>query len=419
MKKVLLLLAVLFSCMVPRYYLLPYTGVYIFHMRTSAFFYILIASIAYSVYVRNVKVTKRQLEDIGVFLLWLFVAIVLMTKSEDTANSICEVYYLLLGLLSVTAMNLLIRDMDSIRVCFAAILCGLLIHLAIGYYEVITKTHFFAVGINDTIRPGKPVSIFYNNNDFGTFCAVMIPLAMGYINMGKTSIVSKVLSVLLLLMGSVIILYAQSDTIQVAVALVGFGMIAVKLSEKLNKGLRTLIVVGTVLLAGVLSFATSDLISNLISQFLFSEQARLNLIKNGFVFLRESRGMGIGYGNTQYYLQFKSVYNVFNIFYFHNWYFEILFCGGVIAFLLYLCFHFGIIIRLFRMSKKSKDANCRRYDYLNVRIYVLVSFLVFSAVCISSSSNLYSEWMWMYYGLISAYVNLLCRKGDKEASKHE
>ena len=417
-RKILLFFTVLSSCLVPRWYLLPLTGVSIHHIRVSIFCFSLFLLVLLTVVFRSVKdATLRGKKDLLVFGIWTAVSALLIIKTERFGESVQTQYYLFLGLLSVFVMNMAIRDMESVKICLGAIFCGVFLHLAVGSLEIINQNHFFSTGLNDTLSVWiKPVSIFFNNNDYGTFIVVLLPLAVAFLRMATKGVFLRLFAVFFSAAALAVVIYAQSDTLVLCSALVFLALTAIFLKKKYGNAILARFFIVLFAVGAVGGFVFRSAIQNRLEEFIQSERCRVNLIRNGFLFLWDSKGLGIGYGNMQNYLEFRSEYDVYGIYFFHNWYLEILFCGGVISFIAYLLFHFAKIRTLFALSilRKTEFRSVAGKAEYDPSILLLISFLIFTVACISSSSNLYSEWLWMYFGLISAYTNLLAAKNKKK-----
>ena len=135
----------------------------------------------------------------------------------------------------------------------------------------------------------------------------------------------------------------------------------------------------------------------------YSDNVRINLIKNGLYFLAETYGFGVGAGNLHYWLRDRTVYDVGQIMFIHNWYIEVLVTFGVLFFVIYMLFHITVFLDLYK--------NIDRNNIWSLNNVFLMSYIVFSIVCISSSSNTSAEWVWMYFASVSTYC--LCKQMTK------
>lgn len=405
----LLPLAVFLSCITPR-----------FHRLVSAYFVLLVLMLGTRLFLkRRFSISYNRVRDISVFIIWLLVAMIQIHWSVDIKHTLFEIYYLVVGLISVITFNLIANDEDTFQRCFGAMTLALLIHCIIGCYEIITVKHLFEVGNADTLYPGKPVSIFFNRNDYSAFIFVSMAVALEYITRKFKDLKSYFLSTGTIVLCMTLVIVGGTDTVMLVLILI-LAVFFIGKIAKYSKGIRVAIVTSLLGLVGLLSFNYNSLLLQVITEFVDREKVRIGLIQNGLIFLRDSWGLGIGYGNTQYFLEHKSTYYIWRISYFHNWYLEILACGGILVFLVYVYFHINIIKRLYLIYKGKFISVSTSTSKLNkgMNKYIFFSFLIFSVVSISSSSNLYSEWVWMYFGLVSSYSNYLFQNIRKNIQVH-
>lgn len=141
-----------------------------------------------------------------------------------------------------------------------------------------------------------------------------------------------------------------------------------------------------------------------------SDFIRINLIKNGMIFLKQSFFMGVGVGNIEYYMALYPKYYTGGITNIHNWWIEILVSSGVVVFIGYIAMYIQNMILLGMIPKISKDKDT---------IFIANSFLGFMIAFIiasmSASSNITSEWLWVFWGLIFAFINYAFRDLSKNA----
>ena len=137
-----------------------------------------------------------------------------------------------------------------------------------------------------------------------------------------------------------------------------------------------------------------------------SDAVRMNLIRNGLVFLKETFGFGVGTGNADYWMQTEPVYYVRGFTNMHNWWVEILTNYGILLFVLYILFYCYLFYSLYRKYKESENMQRKRMCLLFMAF--MGAFLVGS---ISSSSNWGKEWLWVLWALIIAF------QGEEENSE--
>ena len=127
--------------------------------------------------------------------------------------------------------------------------------------------------------------------------------------------------------------------------------------------------------------------------------------------MKENPLTGIGAGNIDYYLENEALYPTRNITKMHNFYLEILVAYGIIIFVGYLIFYGAICIKLLRQWARLRLKVANKMSALTL----LVFWGSFSFSCISSSSNLSKEWIWLLIGITLATIKMK----DDCGAKHE
>jgi teichuronic acid biosynthesis protein TuaE len=109
----------------------------------------------------------------------------------------------------------------------------------------------------------------------------------------------------------------------------------------------------------------------------------------------------------------RSIYDTQGIVNMHNWWMEILVGYGIIVFIMYIIFFCKLLIHLIKKYKLSRN----RIDY-SVSLGMIFSMTGFIIGSTSSSSNLNSEWLWVFWAIVIAYqgieINSLDYSYEKE-----
>lgn len=131
-----------------------------------------------------------------------------------------------------------------------------------------------------------------------------------------------------------------------------------------------------------------------------SNEIRINLIRNGFLFLKDTLGFGVGAGNIEYWMNHKQLYQTGGMTNMHSWWMEILTAYGIVTFSLYLFVYCGMILKAYNYYKTS-------YNYfLRQTSLAIVGFLIaFTMSSISSATNIINEWQWLVFGVIIAFFS--------------
>ncbi|MHA6967268.1 O-antigen ligase family protein [Glutamicibacter bergerei] len=126
-----------------------------------------------------------------------------------------------------------------------------------------------------------------------------------------------------------------------------------------------------------------------------SDGVRLNLSKNGIHFLIETMGFGTGAGNIEHWMETRAVYPTSGVLNIHNWWLEILVAYGVLVFVGYITMILFIFIKLIKSTWQNGN---NIVGYISAYLFAGIAAFVISSI--SSSSNISSEWLWVYFAVI-------------------
>ena len=341
-------------------------------------------------------------------------------------------YFIALGVWVVLLFDM--ADLKEIEFMFIlkAAHIAIIVHNVIGWYEIVTHNYLFLpperIELIGSYGIYYPISTMLNQNDFALVLIFGLCTSVYFINTSKMKSI-KIFNCLLLLSNIALIVCTDSrlGIAGMVIALSVTGIFLIKRRYKLyllGTGLAALVISIIVtpqtylnLLEKFRSYFTEVLLNPLVN----SDAVRLNLIRNGIFFLRETFGFGVGTGNTEYWIQNEPVYYVKGITNMHNWWIEILTNFGVLIFMLYVVFFVFLLYSLCQKYTKSKS------DNLKMMCVCAVSFMsAFVISCISSSSNWGKEWLWILWAFLIALQGYsgehyagLAESGGHEAGKQE
>ena len=380
------------ASMVPRY-----ISTFKLRLGINISFYTLMVALTYILFVHRFAIF-RKIQSWFIPIWFLFV-LLSVWKAEQFGE---WAYYLVWTLTSVLFAQILYRSdrTEVFNSLIKGLLCGLMIHLIIGLIEISAHRYFFAVSIERRSYYGNvPVSIFHNPNDYVTFVVTMLPFAISYMMKQKSLLIKAYYAIMAILSVYLIIMSVSRSAF---FAMVLLAVTLIWLAYKKSNLNKLNIIIGAIVLMGIV-FAVPQIRGRIFALFSSNrmdiagtDNARWNLIKNGFYFLRETYGTGVGAGNMRYWLSNRAIYSTGGLLFIHNWYVELLATFGIVFFILYMIFHAKIIVTLTR----KYDPKSQFWNFDNT---VLVSFVGFSIVSIASSSNIYSEWIWMYLVFVGTY----------------
>lgn len=387
-------LCVFLACFVPRY-----ISALKIHVGINISFFTIFVFAFWILSVRGIAIINKI--EYYFFGIWAVFIIASLWRSEMIG---VWAYYFDWILTAILFQQILCanRDENTYKWVVYALTDALAGQLLIGLYEITAHTYLFEIGsISSKLYGTVAISMFHNLNDYVTFVATLLPFAIYRMVTGR-NIIEKIYSLALIALSCYFIVISESRAALLTLILLIFAVLFV-----LTKRTRyfPLLVGGAILAACLILYADLFGIRTTIHDMLFesasvsarSDTARINLLKNGLYFLSITYGFGVGAGNLFKWLAEKSIYYIGGLSFIHNWYAEILVTFGVIFFVIYVVFHLKVLYKL-ASGKYGKNL---------MKTTMLISFLCFSAVSISSSSNVYSEWVWMYLVLMSVFVSSL------------
>lgn len=389
-----LYICVLLSGLVPRY---------IFDFKIKAVIgismFTIAALITWVLFVRRIKI-YRHIESYF-FFIWFIMIVGSVWRAQRIGVWAEYVDWIITALLFMQILYCR-PDNNSFEIVIRAIVDALFIQLVIGLYEITFNRYIFEIGSVSKRLYGKvAISMFFNQNDYATFAVTILPFAI-YLLIKKTGWLYKIYYSFIV--AASIFLSLRSESRGAILGLILIVGTILFLWMRKSKRIKIIGFCAVLAVIGLIAISQDlqELLQNTISAILYdnsgvSNDIRTNLIKNGLYFLKSTHGLGVGAGNLYQWLLEKTIYPVEGILLIHNWYLEIAVTFGLFLFALYMIFHVKIIISL------GKNFNVKK-EFWTTSNTILISFIAFSLVSISSSSNVYSEWVWMYLVFISTFV---------------
>lgn len=399
-------LCALLACLVPRY-----IATFKLHIGLNISLFTIATLITWLVYCRRIYF-KPRIDSL--FLMLWFMFIVLSVWQVKMIG--VWAYYVIWSLTAILFQQVLIEraDRHTYFVIIKAFCFAMMVHILIGLYEITHHTYLFdnpipRIDIATRLYGNVAIGIFHNLNDYAVFLATMLPFPLLMFLKSK-NILSKVYFASLCCTAVYLINLSESRGALLAVSLIIFVIIVQFASRNAVTSLLACVLFAIVCIFVYINPSLNSSVKEFlnVNSISFdaaegSDYVRVNLIRNGWYFLSETHGLGVGSGNMYWWLSNRAIYDVADIKFMHNWYFEVLFTFGVVFFIIYMYFHIHTIVKLVHYSKVERD------DFSISKCF-LVCFLAFSIASVSSSSNVYSEWVWMYLALYASYTQYLDTK---------
>ncbi|UJF15246.1 hypothetical protein LZ578_09735 [Jeotgalibaca sp. MA1X17-3] len=251
---------------------------------------------------------------------WLVYSLFSIIWAENLAGWAKANVFIGVGVLSIFFIQLFVKEKKDLLTLFRSIGLGISIHLVLGFSELLTGKYLWASEhFINKYRPESqnfltriPISIYPNQNDYATALLMGFFFLFILFRNGKNVFVKIGHAGLMI---STLFLIYQTES-RGNLAAVGIGLTTMALvyfSEVITKKMVITATGGAISLGTVAIIFSSTIrgkILEIVSLFLssteyvdYSNQNRVNLIKNGFSFLRESYGFGIGAGNVEYWMK--------------------------------------------------------------------------------------------------------------------
>lgn len=333
-------------------------------------------------------------------IIWFFYGLISFYWTKDIYNWVRTICFLGSGALCVICYNAYLKSEKDFSKSINIFQFGILLNILIGWFEIITKKYYFISIENQlfysSFKYRIPIALMGNPNNFAllTFFGIFISFACYKINKNKFL---KFISLFILINSFILLFMTRSRG-----NIIGLFISILFLLLVHRKG-KLIILLSTIILL------TTPFIQNYINEVITfnfdiqntSDNIRINLIKNGLYFIIVSFGFGIGAGGSKYWLLHYAKYNTNGILLMHNWWAEILSEFGIIIFIIYLIFYFNLFKYNFRYYKRNNTT----IRYISLCICcLLVGFIISS---ISASSNMSSEWLWVFWSIIISYQKII------------
>lgn len=363
------------------------------------------------------------------FLLWWFFAFSTVLWAADLRGWFQHLFLMSIGISSILALYMWVKDLTMWKRLISGAWVSMTALVLWGYFEIMTNVYLFAnVDKLDKYRTFSsqpmtriPITTFENQNDFATLLLAYLAtcLVMYYFSRSNWR---RILYATCFLAASYLV-YRSGSRLSLICLVLFIGLhalsyIRLDLKAKHYLGILTVGLIGL----GSLLLIRPSLMNKVTSLFYFGnhlnelsgDTVRMNLWRNGLIFLGQTAGFGVGLGNVEHWMLEHAFWTtngqqlITNM---HNWWLEILVGHGVLAFIVYVLAYGLLLNRLFQIAKGSSQTIARS-------AHALFSFMViFIFASITSANNMLIEWHWLFFGLIISFVKI-CDAKQHQAIHH-
>jgi len=360
----------------------------------------------------KVVLHKENKFSIAFMVIWFMYAIVSVLWVKDYFLWIKSCWFIGCGTILCVIFCVYIKKIADFKNIFFLLSIMVMFHQIIGWYEMLTRNYVFSISERLLARTqsflhfpvfSPPVSVFVNQNDYAL--VVLFGIFVSHVCFGlcRNKLI-KICYFLLMVSGAILLYFTNSRANMVGLIMGICCYTFIKLGQKKHGKIILLTLVVFFL------FVISPYMENIMQKLMVfdfsgntlnSESIRVNLILNGFYFLVQTIGFGVGAGNIEYWMATRLIYPVgatgeyANI---HNWWVEILTAYGVFIFVLYIVFFVCMFVSFYKKytSVKSKSVKTISLGFM----CMMASFVLGS---ISSSSNIGTEWLWVFWAVAIAF----------------
>jgi len=254
-------------------------------------------------------------------------------------------------------------------------------------------------------------SVFHNPNDLATFISFWFPLLLvAYLE--GTRIWARVVALGLCGLSAflVVIDLSRANTVSMALATVVVLVVTLRRRPAAWAIALGLVIVGFLMLPArpkylalqAVHFLTSDVESGSAAR-----DTRARLARESLELLSRSHGLGVGAGNAETMIRElradRQQSQEDKILRMHNWWMEVLVNLGVAGFALYLVFYGWLLVGLAKTRRLFLPGD---WPLAAFSLSVLASLVGFVIGCLSSSSLLTFNPLWVQFGFAAALVRL-------------
>lgn len=351
---------------------------------------------------------------VGVLSFWWIWALFSGIWAINKIAWLQSMFLLTLGVGAVLLMYLHVNQMHQLKLVVYGIWFMMTLLLVLGYIEI-TFNFYLLANLSKLDKYGTfnsrpfsriPVTIFENQNDFATMLLAYLPLNVILFKKHR-HIIMRLMVVVIMVLTTYLIYRTQSRLVFLS-ALLFYGVLFLQQFkwDIRSKDLRQWFMLGIgsitslILVLPPLRNAVLGVIYTGGIYDMSGDEVRVNLWRNGFLFLAKTFGFGVGAGNIETWMVDFGFYPTENIVNMHNWWLEILVAYGGLVFVLYVVMYGLLIHRLQQLKRQLGDIDV-------VICQSLIAFLVaFAFASVTSANNMLIEWHWIYFSVIISYLKL-------------
>lgn len=345
--------------------------------------------------------------------IWLLYAMISIVWAKDFGNWAKYLFFIVCGWICIILCQNFLKTKADVINAFFALTLGIMIQAAIGWNEVISRNYRFISETNvdyyANYEKRIPIAMAGNPNDFA------LMMLIGFFTACICFVAYKnVLSKALLAfvgVNFILLLFLTTSRANIIALFMAAAFVIFFGGRKKSVALLFLCVAIALCIPSTVTIVSNQFNFN-FSDAGSSDNIRINLIKNGFIFLRDTFGFGVGCGQIEIWMENNSVFYIGAIRNMHNWWMEILTSFGVGIFLGYIAFYIKLFKKNYFEYRRSNRSAEKMMAFFIMAI--MVGFIIGS---VSSSCNITSEYLWILWAIIIANQKIPISQEECESKK--
>ena len=366
---------------------------------------------------QSLKIDRSSVASFAllVFSFWWVWGFASMAWAINFKAWLQTIFLLTLGVTVIWALYLYVNQLADWHRLLEAAWWMMTFLMVWGYFEIVTN-HYFLADLHKLDKYGTfssqpltrmPITTFENQNDYAVLLLAYLPVTISWSRLrqgGWIRLVAWMTSFL-----TVYLIYrTQSRMVTLSAFL--FLLIYMLLQWQWDVSLKMVLswlgrglalMIGMIILVPALRQKIASLVYLGGVYDMSGDEVRLNLWRNGLLFLGQTFGLGVGAGNIETWMAEFGFLDTEVIVNMHNWWLEILVAYGAIVFIAYVLMYSLLIYKLWKLRWKVSDP-LRAVN--NSFVAFLIAFIFAS---ITSANNMLIEWHWLIFALIISYLKLI------------
>ena len=343
---------------------------------------------------------------------WLAYAVISLAWAPSKSMAIRYLIFLFMGISVIFFSTYYFREKLDLQKFYLLWMGVFITLLFLGFWEHLTGYH---LGVSKLYGETRlmlkfiPTGVFCNQNDYATFLTLSIPFSIALMRYKKNLwLYICGIGISIGAFYLIVVTGSRSNILAVLFELVFILLFLLNFKRKIKAiiAMGVCIILLFIFLLGPVQGFFSQIggeLNSIVSQTesrTGSVGVRMNLVRNGLLFLYSTIGFGVGAGNAEYYMTNFSQYYTAGIINPHNWWLEILIDYGILVFVGYIIFYIGIIRNLWKIYRMKQTREEKM-----ICEALLVSLVGFFFASISSSSIMAFKPQWLLFAFALSYLN--------------